>query len=563
MFDDNLVTLKWKNYVDYLIIFMILLSTTEVFISTFDVSPTLRVILNYIDTFTLILFTIEVALRVWSAPLLFEASSPWRARLRYCTSFYGILDLLSTLPFYLQWLIPLPVQSLKVFRTFRVVRLFRITRYMKSFRLLSSAISSKRTELIISLQFLIIITVILSLILYFAEHNAQPDVYNNGFVSVIWAFAQYIGDPGEFASTPPITFIGRVIACLVGILGIAIVAVPAGIITAGFTESLEDYKHQKKVAADAANLRNAFQRKLDRPTGYQIVPRFRTLEDVMALLNMRSDNLNDAVAYGPGFRLVNLASTLPPDQYASDRIAIEHYPQNCEYGCFIDRGSSVTIINTSAYIDAGTGLFSFYLALFGGFNYISREIGTRAPTSSFYTFDNANDIENLPEFVADLETLLNRPNGWGISILSASGALEPSYPTHIHLTIGGKKGDTRMAGDDLTVHDEATYRSFYDDFVHVMKEKFDLLVDHQAYHNSNTPRLFLRKIHLNSDVNNVMIRIDWSKLLWDTRRILFIKSIAEMAAKHLAKTSLPDNESVLKKKSIGYDNYGIEPFIRQ
>ena len=85
----------------------------------------------------------------------------------------------------------------------------------------------------------------------------------------------------------------------------------------------------------------------------------------------------------------------------------------------------MTIINTSAYVDAGTGSFSFYLALMGGFNYISREIGKRAPTSTYYTFDNTTDAPNLPEFVADLETLLNRPKGWGITILSASGALEP------------------------------------------------------------------------------------------------------------------------------------------
>lgn len=557
VFDDNLNTVKWKNYVDYLIIFMILLSTLEVFVSTFNVDGATRSILRFIDITTLIFFTIEVTLRIWAAPELYPELTPMRARMRYCFSFYGVIDLLSTVPFYLQWLMPMPISALKVLRTFRVIRLFRITRYMRSFRLLSSAISSKRTELVISLQFLIIITVILSLILFFAEHEAQPDVYNNGIVSVIWAFAQYIGDPGEFATTPPITLLGRVIACIVGILGIAIVAVPAGIISAGFTEALEDYKHQEEVANNAANLRNAFQRKLDRPTGYQIVPRFRTAEDVMALLNMKRDNLNDAVSHGPGFRLVNLAGTLPPDQYASDRIAIEHFPQNRVYGCFIDRGSNVTIINTSAYVDAGTGNFSFYLALIGGFNYISREIGKRAPISSYYTFDNSTDAPNLPEFLADLETLLNRPHGWGITILSASGALEPSYPTHIHMTIGGQKGDTRMAGDDLTVHDGTTYQSFLDDMRREMKKQYDLLVDHQVYHNSHTPRLFLRKINLNNDVNNVMIRIEWNKLLWDSRRILIAKTIAQLAAQHMAHAPLPDIEELLKKKQIGFDGYGV------
>ena len=72
-------------------------------------------------------------------------------------------------------------------------------------------------------------------------------------LSVIWAFAQYIGDPGNFADTPPITFTGRIIACIIGILGIAIFAVPAGLIGSAFTEVMEkDEKREKaeKILSD-------------------------------------------------------------------------------------------------------------------------------------------------------------------------------------------------------------------------------------------------------------------------------------------------------------------------
>lgn len=370
VFDDNLRTEQWENFADYVIMFMILLSTVEVFMSTFNWGPVMRTVLYVVDVVTLVFFTIEVALRIWTAPLLFPAESAWKSRLRYCTSFYGIIDLLSTVPFYAQWLIPMPVSALKSLRTFRIIRLFRITRYLRSFKLLTGAISSKRHELVISSQFLIIVTIILSLILFYAEHEAQPEVYNDGFVSVIWAFAQYIGDPGEFAANPPVTMVGKVIACIVGIMGIAIVAVPAGIIGAGFTEALEDDKKIETIRTDAANLRGMFQRKLDRPTGFQIIPPYRTADDVKALLNMKNDNLNDAVEHGLGFRLVNLASSITTDNYVADRIAVEHFPINRTYGCMIDRGSRVTIINPASYIDVGTGNFAFYLALMGGFNYI-------------------------------------------------------------------------------------------------------------------------------------------------------------------------------------------------
>ncbi len=555
VFDDNLRTLQWKNMVDYLIMFMILLSTLEVFLSTFEWGPTMLLVLRVVDIITLVFFTIEVALRIWTAPELFPASSAWKSRLKYCFSFYGVIDLLSTVPFYAQWLIPMPVSALKTLRTFRIIRLFRITRYFRSFKLLSGAISSKRHELVISTQFLVIITIILSLILYYAEHEVQPENYNNGFVSVIWAFAQYIGDPGEFAATPPLTPLGRVVACIVGVMGIAIVAVPAGIIGAGFTEALEDDKRSEIIKKNAINLRNAFQRKMDRPTRYQIIPPFRSADDVKALLGMTTADLNEAVEYGKGFRLVNLASSIPSQQYIPDRIAIEHFPINRSYGCFIDRGSAVTIINPTAYIDVGMGNFGFYLALIGGFNYISREVGVRVPSKSFFTIDSRDALPNLSDYCDDLERLLNRPKAWGVTILAASGALEPVLPTNIHLTIGGPKGDTRFAGDDLMVHDEATYRKFHDDVVSVMKERFDLTTDHQVYHSSNNPRLFLRKINLNEDVNNVMIRIEWDKILYDPRRILITKTFAEIMARDFAGRDLPDNEAILKKKEIGFDGY--------
>lgn len=555
VFDDNLRTLQWKNMVDYLIMFMILLSTLEVFLSTFEWGPTMLLVLRVVDIITLVFFTIEVALRIWTAPELFPASSAWKSRLKYCFSFYGVIDLLSTVPFYAQWLIPMPVSALKTLRTFRIIRLFRITRYFRSFKLLSGAISSKRHELVISTQFLVIITIILSLILYYAEHEVQPENYNNGFVSVIWAFAQYIGDPGEFAATPPLTPLGRVVACIVGVMGIAIVAVPAGIIGAGFTEALEDDKRSEIIKKNAINLRNAFQRKMDRPTRYQIIPPFRSADDVKALLGMTTADLNQAVEYGKGFRLVNLASSIPSQQYIPDRIAIEHFPINRSYGCFIDRGAAVTIINPTAYIDVGMGNFGFYLALIGGFNYISREVGVRVPSKSFFTIDSRDALPNLSDYCDDLERLLNRPKAWGVTILAASGALEPVLPTNIHLTIGGPKGDTRFAGDDLMVHDEATYRKFHDDIVAVMKERFDLTTDHQVYHSSNNPRLFLRKINLNEDVNNVMIRIEWDKILYDPRRILITKTFAEIMARDFAGRDLPDNEAILKKKEIGFDGY--------
>ena len=234
VFDDNLHTKQWHNFVDYAIIALIIISTLEVFASTYDVVvERYGKILHIIDYTTTIIFTIEVLLRIWCADMLDKKYKGFWGRVRYCFSFYGMIDILSTFPFYLNFFFSVPYVMLKALR---IARLLRIFRYIKAFNILSRAISSKKDEMWVSVQFLAIITLILSFILFFVEHEVQPDVYDNGWKSVVWAFAQYIGDPGNFADTPPVTLVGRLIACVIGILGIAIFAVPAGLIGSGFSD---------------------------------------------------------------------------------------------------------------------------------------------------------------------------------------------------------------------------------------------------------------------------------------------------------------------------------------
>lgn len=292
VFDNDLSTYQWRNYVDYLIIALIVISTLSIFISTFDVPPLCESILSIIDIVTVIAFTIEVTLRIWTADEISPRYKGFWGRIRYCCTFYGLIDVLSTYTFYVSVFLPLPYSVLK---SLRVLRLLRVFRYMRSFRLLQEAIKSKSEEMLVSLQFLLIVTLMLSFVLFFYENAAQPDVYSNGFTSVVWAFAQYIGDPGGFADTPPVTFIGRIIACVIGLLGIALFAVPAGLVGAGFTEAMEEEQRKNRIQGDIEKLKLVFGRKLDRPTGFQIVPQHLSICDIQARMGMKTDDIFDAV----------------------------------------------------------------------------------------------------------------------------------------------------------------------------------------------------------------------------------------------------------------------------
>ena len=155
VFDDNLQTKhKWLNHIDYIIISLIIISTIEVFLSTYPrISERYGLWLHIVDYTTIGLFSIEIMLRIWCADLLDEKYRGFKGRIRYCLSFYGLLDLLSVLPFYLSIFVQFPYSILKVLR---IARLLRIFRYMKAFGILKRAISSKRNEIVVSIQFVVI-----------------------------------------------------------------------------------------------------------------------------------------------------------------------------------------------------------------------------------------------------------------------------------------------------------------------------------------------------------------------------------------------------------------------
>lgn len=549
VFDDNLHTKQWHNYVDYTIIGLILLSTVEVFLSTYDgIVEKYGLWLKVIDYFTTAFFTVEVSLRIWCADMIDDKYKGFWGRMRYCFSFYGLIDILSTYPFYLHFFMPVPYIALKALR---IARLMRVFRYMKAFNVLSRAMRAKKDEMWVSVQFLTIITLILSFVLFFVEHEAQPEVYNNGWTSVLWAFAQYIGDPGGFADTPPITVTGRVIACIIGVLGIAIFAVPAGLIGSAFSEVMEKDERKEKSEGWAERLHLAFERKLDRPTGFQIVPRYVSIVEIQARLGLKEDEILDAVAISNKFRLINLSSTATPEERVTDLLAVEHFPVNTVYGQCIDRHSKVTIFSPSNIVDPIIGWWAYYLAKIGGFNYVSREIGETRPYNSFYLYKNDGTI-GREECMADLNWLVDSEDKWVFSILAASGGSEPAYPTQFHFTYGAKKGDETYDDPNITLNDIPAFDALYKEFAALLETDYSLSADRQRYHTNASAAYFAR--HLEHKVNAVVLRVAWSVTVRDARAIQITQSLAQAINRNINHTDNPDVPE-LKIKAIGYSGY--------
>lgn len=254
----------------------------------------------------------------------------------------------------------------------------------KSFRLFFKAIANTKHEMWVSVQVLIAITIVLAFVLWAVEYSVQPDVYSNPLETFLWASMQYVGDPGHFAESQPITVAGRIIAVLVGIIGIAIFAVPAGIIGSGFIDAISEDRKEQKLNEASVVLHKSFRRKEQSASWYTTksnlkrmythVPRYLSLVNLQVKTGMSVDDIIATVDYCPDMRLVNLASAEPIADKPQDRLVVQHFPLNKEYGCCIDRGSDVTIVAPAAATHVASGNMAFSIAAMGGFNYVSKEI---------------------------------------------------------------------------------------------------------------------------------------------------------------------------------------------
>ncbi len=221
-------------FFDYFIITAIVVSIVVTAVQTFNLPGTLDTALSVIDAVCMIIFTIEYILRVITADYLYpENRFP---HLKYIFSVSAIVDLMSFLPFYFSGLIPPGIVVFRLIRVVRILRLFYINRYSDPMALITGVLKKKASQLLSSLFLVFMLMYASSILMYYAEHEAQPDVFRNAFSGLWWAVST-LSTTG-YGDIVPITPLGKALAIIITMLGMCIVAIPTGIITAGFIEAV-------------------------------------------------------------------------------------------------------------------------------------------------------------------------------------------------------------------------------------------------------------------------------------------------------------------------------------
>ena len=206
-------------------------------------------LLTAIENITVALFCIDYILRLCTAKYMYpEAHGPGAVR-KYVLSFTGIIDMLSFLPYYLPFFFPSGAVAFRMLRVMRVFRLFRINAYYDSLKLITDVLNSKRQQLFSSVFTILILMLASSLCMYSLEHEAQPEVFTNAFSGIWWSASTLL--TVGYGDIYPITTLGKLFGIFITFLGVGMVAIPTGIISAGFVGQYSRIKRMAEYGQEA------------------------------------------------------------------------------------------------------------------------------------------------------------------------------------------------------------------------------------------------------------------------------------------------------------------------
>ena len=224
---------------DYVIVAAIILNIVALYVGTFPLPQRVDRWIDVIEYGTLVIFIIEYGLRIWTADYQYPKSGPIEARLKYIFSFFGLVDLLSILPYFIA-MMPWGMVAFRILRVFRIFRLFKINAQYDAFNIVIDVLIGKRRQIMSSVVIVLTMMLAASLLMYGLEHEAQPEVFKNAFSGLWWSVSTLL--TVGYGDIYPVTTLGKIAAIVLSLLGVGLVAIPTGIISAGFVEQYTKMK---------------------------------------------------------------------------------------------------------------------------------------------------------------------------------------------------------------------------------------------------------------------------------------------------------------------------------
>jgi len=225
----------------FFMIILIILNVVAVMAETVqNFEDNYSVLFDDFEIFSVTIFTGEYFLRLWSCNIHNKYKGHLWGRIRFLIAPMSVIDLIAIVPFYLPLLLPIDLRFLRVLRLFRIFRIFKLGRYSDAYRLISRVVREKAEYLGVSMVFVLSLLIIASSIMYYIEHDAQPETFSSIPATMWWAVITLttVG----YGDIYPITPLGKILSGFIAFLGIGLFALPAGILASGFSEELNREK---------------------------------------------------------------------------------------------------------------------------------------------------------------------------------------------------------------------------------------------------------------------------------------------------------------------------------
>ena len=235
---------KTAEAVNLSLLVLVILNVFAVVLETVsDIYSAHMVVFQYFADISVVIFTIEYVLRIWSCDVDPKYRHPILGRIRFALTPLSLIDLLVILPTYMVLAFPTDHKLLRSLRILWTFRLLKASRYSKSLQTIMDVIRDQKRELAMSFSAIIFFMVLSSTVIYFLEHDAQPEHFPDIPATMWWAVLTMTTVGDNFY---PITPLGKIVGGLIIILGVATFALPTSILTSGFVEILEKRRAEEE-----------------------------------------------------------------------------------------------------------------------------------------------------------------------------------------------------------------------------------------------------------------------------------------------------------------------------
>ena len=227
-----------SKFTHYTALFFILIAIIAIMASTFEEMKPYHVLLFSITYISSFVFLIEYVLRIFSAPALYPDLSNIKARLKYTFSFYGFVDFVAILPCimtYFLW----NTSAIHAVVLPYIFTIFKLIRHSRSFRLIGKVLSSVKSELATAYTACMILVCFSAILMYYIERDAQPEVFKNVGDGIWWSVVAFTTT--GYGDIYPITPLGKLLGIIISMVGVAVIALPTGIVGSAFVNIMQEH----------------------------------------------------------------------------------------------------------------------------------------------------------------------------------------------------------------------------------------------------------------------------------------------------------------------------------